>query len=66
MAQLTTARESLHVVFFSKLARTFPASSLNSRVPDNALPKQLSSGRSLLGKIDKVGTFLQLQLQLES
>ena len=34
----TTAVESLHVVFFSMLARTFPASSLNSRFPDIALP----------------------------
>ena len=38
MKHLTEAMESLQVVFFSMVARTFPASSLNSSTAPMALP----------------------------
>ena len=37
--KLTVAMESLHVVFFSMLARMFPASSLNSNIALRKLPE---------------------------
>ena len=39
--KLTVAMESLHVVFFSMLARMFPASSLNSNIALRKLPETI-------------------------
>ena len=46
-SELTVAMESLHVVFFSMLARMLPASSLNSNMALRKLPGTMKLGSKI-------------------
>ena len=47
LSKLTVAMESLHVVFFSMLARMLPASSLNSNMALRKLPGTMKLGSKI-------------------